>query len=169
MGFSPGQLHPTSISHLIPHPQGKHAVSFITFAQGVKGMPFFFTPFRNSPWLSCCTADPLLFAMPAWLHPQKMMHTETLCVIKHFWRANSSLFSWSSFLLPAVAYGRKDTLSLHVGDTDCRICGGSRRKLIHLLLQRQEQHDTDQMAKPGIVPRTLSGEKRWSRLYGIKK
>lgn len=148
--LSPGQMHPTSISQLVSHPQEKRLGSFITFAQGVRGMPCLFTPLRNSPQFSCCTAGPLLFATSAWLHPQKKMHTETLCVIKHFWRANSSLFSWSSVLLPAMAYGRKDTLSLHVGDTEGKICGESRRKPIHLLLQGREQHDTDQTVKPGI-------------------
>lgn len=63
--LSSGQLLPTSISHLISHPQEKHLMSFITFAQGVRGMPCFFTPLGNSPQLSCCTAGPLLFAISA--------------------------------------------------------------------------------------------------------
>lgn len=49
-----------------------------------------------------------------------------------------------------MAYGRKDTLSLHVGDTEGKICGESRRKPLPLLLQGREQHDTDQTVKPGI-------------------
>lgn len=38
---------------------------------------------------------------------RKKMHSVTFSVIKQLWRADSSLLSWSSFLLPAMTYGKK--------------------------------------------------------------